>query len=70
MAALLATLVLDEEAMEVLQNRGEGHLVFEVALQLVSGAMGSGVCRSSLACKGRPCTRLQPCMTQVRASGW
>lgn len=37
MAALLATLVLDEQAMEVLQKRGEGHLVFEVALKLVRG---------------------------------
>lgn len=35
MAALLATLVLDEQAMEILQQRGEGHLVFEAALKLV-----------------------------------
>lgn len=36
MAALLATLVLDEQAMGILQQRGEGHLVFEVTLKLVS----------------------------------
>lgn len=35
MAALLATLVLDDDAMEILQQRGEGHLVFEVTLKLV-----------------------------------
>lgn len=41
MAALLATLVLDEEAMEIIQQRGEGHLVFEATLKLVS-CLGTG----------------------------
>lgn len=36
MASLLATVVLDEQAMEVLRQRGEGHLVFEATLKLVS----------------------------------
>jgi hypothetical protein len=40
MAALLATLVLDEQAMEILQQRGEGHLVFEAALKLVGLSRG------------------------------
>jgi hypothetical protein len=35
MASLLATLVLDDEAMSVLRQRGEGHLVFEATLKLV-----------------------------------
>jgi len=37
MASLLATLVLDEEAMEIIRQRGEGHLVFEATLKLVRG---------------------------------
>jgi hypothetical protein len=36
MAALLASLVLDDEAMEIVRQRGEGHLIFEATLQLVS----------------------------------
>lgn len=36
MASLLATLVLDDDAMEAVRQRGEGPLVFEAALKLVS----------------------------------
>lgn len=40
MASLLATLVLDDEAMEIIRQRGEGHLIFEATLQLVRATMG------------------------------
>jgi hypothetical protein len=36
MATLLARLVLDDEAMEIVRQRGEGYLIFEATLQLVS----------------------------------
>jgi hypothetical protein len=35
MATVLATLVLDEGAMELVRQRGEGHLVFEATLRLL-----------------------------------
>lgn len=41
MAAMLATLVLDDGAMEVIKQRGEGHLVFEATLKLLSYVMNA-----------------------------
>jgi hypothetical protein len=51
MAALLATLVLDDQAMEILQQRGEGHLVFEAALKLVS--LSRRFCETNTTERGR-----------------
>lgn len=39
MASILATLVLDDGAMEVIKQRHEGHLLFEATLRLLSHVM-------------------------------
>eukprot|EP00879_Flechtneria_rotunda_P023560 GHRR01024925.1.p1 GENE.GHRR01024925.1~~GHRR01024925.1.p1 ORF type:complete len:713 (+),score=291.71 GHRR01024925.1:1579-3717(+) len=41
MAALLGTLVLDDEAMELIKQRGEGHLVFEATLKLLEHVLNA-----------------------------
>jgi hypothetical protein len=41
MASLLATLVLDDSAMELIKQRGEGHLIFEAMIKLLVHVMTS-----------------------------
>jgi hypothetical protein len=52
MASLLATLVLDDAAMDIVKQRGEGHLVFEATLSLVRGGCQHAPCHGLPACTG------------------